>query len=350
MRRSAFAQGSCVALLTAACTACTQNSEPSGGAEQLARAALELGALRDLASPAGAGSAEPHLAPGPNGTLVLSWVERDGEEFVLTYAQLREGKWSAPVGAARGADWVVSAADVPAIEHVTAQVWAAHWRVAAAGGPHAYDIAISVSADAGATWSAPRLLNDDGTATEHGFVSLFAWNGDVGAVWLDGRDLAGEFEDPESAAAAATTLRYARLGPDAGILEQGVIDELVCDCCTTGIARGAGGELLVYRDRTPEEIRDIAVRRRTAAGWSEPVMLGPDGWEIEGCPVNGPAIDADGTCRGRGLVHRAGRSAARAARVLGRCGRRPSSRRSTSTPTGRSGTSTSRSPTLTRPS
>jgi hypothetical protein len=50
----------------------------------------------------------------------------------------------------------------------------------------------------------------------------------------------------------------------------------------------------VYRDRTPEEIRDIVVRREHAGVWSEPVQAGPDHWEIAGCPVNGPAIAARG--------------------------------------------------------
>ena len=60
-------------------------------------------------------------------------------------------------------------------------------------------------------------------------------------------------------------------------------------------AASNAGLLLVYRGRTPEEIRDIFVRRRTETGWSEPIAVGADHWEIAGCPVNGPAIDARGS-------------------------------------------------------
>jgi hypothetical protein len=78
------------------------------------------------------------------------------------------------------------------------------------------------------------------------------------------------------------------------MLEQGVVDKLVCDCCRTDVALTAAGAAVVYRDRSATEIRDIAVRVRTAGGWSEPVRLGPDNWQIAGCPINGPVLDAKG--------------------------------------------------------
>lgn len=278
--------------LAMALSACERRSAPE---PEVAADPLALGPAAVLDSPAGAASAHAHLAALPGGGVVFSWLEQEGEEFVLKHAELRGGSWSPAREVARGSDWVVSAADLAAVVPLGPSLWAAHWRLPGAGSPYAYDIAVSVSADGGATWSAAERLNDDGTPTEHGFVSLFPWGDDVGAVWLDGRELAGEFDTPESAAAAATTLRYARVDKDGRNLEQGIVDDFVCDCCTTDIARGDAGELLVYRDRTPDEIRDIQVRRRTPEGWGEPATLGPDRWEIEGCPVNGPAIDALGS-------------------------------------------------------
>jgi hypothetical protein len=41
------------------------------------------------------------------------------------------------------------------------------------------------------------------------------------------------------------------------------------------------------------EVRDIAVARYESGRWSEPVYPGAEGWRIEGCPVNGPALAAD---------------------------------------------------------
>jgi hypothetical protein len=73
-----------------------------------------------------------------------------------------------------------------------------------------------------------------------------------------------------------------------------LVDDRVCDCCQTDAALAATGPVVAYRDRTPKEVRDIYVIRRTASGWSRPVRTGSDNWQIPGCPVNGPAIAASG--------------------------------------------------------
>jgi hypothetical protein len=56
------------------------------------------------------------------------------------------------------------------------------------------------------------------------------------------------------------------------------------------MARWAGQTLIVYRDRTDDEIRDISVAQRSSLRWGSPKAIHKDGWKIEGCPVNGPAI------------------------------------------------------------
>jgi hypothetical protein len=182
----------------------------------------------------------------------------------------------------------------------------AHWLVLKPDQRYAYDIAYALSDDGGESWSETRILNADTEIAEHGFVSFFGWGEDIGAVWLDGRAIAAlsidelfELEDP-----VGMTLRFARLDAGGRVLERGEIDDLVCDCCQTDAVTSAAGPLIVYRDRTTDEVRDIAIRRAvvTTAGsgdaatarWSEPVVLGPDGWRIDGCPVNGPAMNAAG--------------------------------------------------------
>jgi hypothetical protein len=56
----------------------------------------------------------------------------------------------------------------------------------------------------------------------------------------------------------------------------------------------ARGPIVVYRDRSDEEIRDIAVVRRVDGQWTVPTRVHADNWRIEGCPVNGPSVVADG--------------------------------------------------------
>jgi hypothetical protein len=84
------------------------------------------------------------------------------------------------------------------------------------------------------------------------------------------------------------------LGPEV------LLDERVCDCCQTGAARSGASLVAVYRDRSAEEVRDIAWVRSAGDAWSTPAIVGGDGWKIEGCPVNGPALDGDAS--GRAVV------------------------------------------------
>jgi hypothetical protein len=127
---------------------------------------------------------------------------------------------------------------------------------------------------------------------------MFPWSGGIGAVWLDGRNMApdsGGKRPPEgSKEYGGMTLRFARFGYDGEILDDGEIDNLACDCCQTDVAMVAAGPVVVYRDRTSEEIRDISVARYVDGAWAEPITVSDDQWHIAGCPVNGPTIAADG--------------------------------------------------------
>ncbi|CAN5220641.1 hypothetical protein BH24PSE2_BH24PSE2_24530 [soil metagenome] len=250
----------------------------------------ELVDATPLPSPAGAGSAEPHLTLTPDGQALLSWLEEtDTGMHALRFAVLDGDSWSAPREITRSADWFVNWADFPSVEVLSGPRWAAHWLVKRPGGTYAYDVAISQSLDSGATWSEPFTPHDDGTATEHGFVSLFPWSGAAGALWLDGRRMTGGH-----AGGGAMTLRAAIFGPGGGATGEWLIDDRVCDCCQTDAAVTPDGIVAVYRNRSQDEVRDIAVVRFDGQRWSEPWVIADDGWRIAGCPVNGPAIAARG--------------------------------------------------------
>lgn len=282
--RSLSIAAAALALVLAGCDANPSSGEPS-----------------DLAVPAAVGSGQPHLAVTPDDQAVLSWLEPDGDGYALRFSRLVDGAWSTPGVVARGDDFFVNWADFPAVEPITADVWIAHWLKLTPDAFGAYDIAISLSADGGRTWSEASLLNNDGTMGQHGFVTLFPMQDDIGAVWLDGRRLAEELElfqregelDPE-APLVGMALRHARIAFDGSISERGELDMLVCDCCQTDAAVTETGPVIVYRDRSESEIRDNAIVRQVQGRWQEAVTLGPDDWQIEGCPVNGPAVAARG--------------------------------------------------------
>ena len=106
---------------------------------------------------AAAGSAEPHLAAGPDGGVIMSWLEKDGGGVALRYSVLDGDTWSPVATVASGDDWFVNWADFPSVVAIDEALWAAHWLVKAADGVYEYDVAVSLSTDGGATW----VIGDD---------------------------------------------------------------------------------------------------------------------------------------------------------------------------------------------
>ena len=253
--------------------------------------------LSDLTYPNVEGSAEPHLVVGPTGAVVLSWLEPSPEGHALKFANYSGDVWSTPSSVRNGPNLMANWADFPSVIPVSKNLWVAHWLVLQGGNSYGYDAVAAFSLDGGKHWETPFLLHEDMTPTEHGFVSLFPWDDGVGAVWLDGRNM---IVDGEPAFVGATgeplgmSLRYAQFSETGDRRLSGVVDQLVCDCCQTDTAIANGDVVLAYRDRTSEDIRDIVVRRLEQGKWTEPYTLGPDGWFFPGCPINGPAIAADG--------------------------------------------------------
>ena len=259
-------------------------------------AAPELQPPVELTSPAGEGSAQPHLAVGDGDTVVLSWLEPQADGHALRFSTLTEEAWSQTRTLATGSNWFVNWADFPSVVPIRGGLWAAHWLVTQDEG-YGYDVVLSMSHDAGATWDDPVPLHLDGTPTEHGFVTLFPWQEGIGATWLDGRNFIqdGEFVfETASGEPLGMSLRYALFGSDGERVLTEELDSLVCDCCQTDVALSGDDALLVYRDRTTEEVRDILLQRLSGGDWQPPTVLDPDDWVIGGCPINGPAIDARG--------------------------------------------------------
>jgi hypothetical protein len=81
-------------------------------------------------------------------------------------------------------------------------------------------------------------------------------------------------------------------GADGAEGPEAVVNKRTCECCQTAAAITADGPIVAFRNRTADEVRDIHVSRFTAGQWSNPVLVHEDGWKIDGCPINGPAISA----------------------------------------------------------
>ena len=195
---------------------------------------------------------------------------------------------------AEGTNWFVNWADFPSMTVLPDGSLAAHWLVRSGEGTYAYDVNVARSFDGGASWSKPLAPHRDGTQTEHGFVSLIpASDGSLGAAWLDGRETQpGDGHDAHGG--GAMTLRYAEISRDGALRAETLIDARVCDCCQTAAAMTAEGPVVVFRDRSGTEVRDVSIVRLRNGAWSEPRPVFEDGWQIHGCPVNGPSVAAEG--------------------------------------------------------
>jgi hypothetical protein len=88
------------------------------------------------------------------------------------------------------------------------------------------------------------------------------------------------------------SLRSATFGTDRTQLSEVLVDGRVCECCPTAAAVTSDGVIVAYRNRSPEEVRDIYVSRLQNGKWSEGVAVHNDNWRIAACPVNGPALSA----------------------------------------------------------
>lgn len=267
--------------------------------------------VQDWALPADGHAAQPDLIVAPDGTVLLSWVEAEdsgAHGHTLKFARFTQARWSNPQAIVRGDDWVVSWANTP---HIAAtadgSLWA-HWLQKAGSAKYAADIALVRSGDGGKSWSAPLLVNDDGTATEHGFVSLWPASADtLGVAWLDGRLTAKT--GPAVAGQASSHEAHAKAGPGAPMMtlrtttfdsmlgrhEEQTLDLSTCDCCQTGAALTGTGVVVAYRDRDPAEVRDIYVARFDGGTWQPPNRVHADDWTMPACPVNGPDIAASGS-------------------------------------------------------
>ena len=275
---------------------CSEERKEPAPAQQQAKSAAPQPAVQELPTPAGAGAAEPFLAATRDGVL-LSWLEpvASTDRVALRLARYASGRWSAPRTIIERNDLFVNWADFPSVVEDAKGTLFAHWLQKSGKGTYAYDVRMATSRDGGATWGESFLLNRDGKEAEHGFVTLAALpDGGVGATWLDGRKMTGGGHGGHEAG-GDMGIRYATISADGTIAEDDEVDDRTCECCTTGMTMTSTGPVIVYRDRSADEVRDIAYVTKTASGWTKPARVNADDWKINACPVNGPQIDAIGT-------------------------------------------------------
>ena len=256
--------------------------------------ATENPGLQSVGSPAESNASLPYLIKGSDNLLYMSWVEkRDSSWIDMKYSVLKKGAWRTPEVIASGNNWFVNWADYPMMAVDKHGNMIAHFLAKSSSGTYSYDVNI-VYKPLGGQWSEPVIPHKDGTPTEHGFVTMLPRNdGTFLLSWLDGRNTGGGDHDSDGhGGGGAMTIRTATFDMMGNLTKEAELDSRVCDCCQTGGTMTPNGPVIVYRDRTEEEMRDMSFVRFVDNNWSEPKAVNSDRWKIAGCPVNGPRIAA----------------------------------------------------------
>lgn len=235
-------------------------------------------------------SGESNWVKGWNDKIALSWIEKkDSSNSALMLSILEDDEFSSPKEISSGHDWFVNWADFPEVNAFGNSNLMTHILQKSAQDTYAYDVKLCLSKNHGSTWEKPFKAHSDTTKTEHGFVSKIPLNEDkILVAWLDGRQYG--MAKLDSSIKGQMTLRSAIFDSNGRIIEEYLIDNKVCDCCQTDMAMSPVGPMIVYRDRTDNEIRDISFSILKDDGWTTPAPIFNDQWNIAGCPVNGPSI------------------------------------------------------------
>ena len=169
---------------------------------------------------------------------------------------------------------------------------------------HGTEIKIARSGDGGRTFGAPSSLQSPGAAGDRGWHSLTVDDQGVAHVlWLDHRGLSGpKTEHTHGAArdeidgvamAQKSSLYYASFG--ASVSTERAVTSGVCYCCKSAIVALPGGTLVsAWRHVYAGNMRDMAftMSRDGGASFAPPARVSADGWSINGCPDDGPALAA----------------------------------------------------------
>lgn len=243
-------------------------------------------------------AAAPYLTRNHQGNPVLCWTEKsmEEEEFMVKFSVFdplvdRFGK-PVTVMPSKGTRIHPEGMNKVAFKNDGTVVAVYAERHPTEDNPFAGSIFYTISMDQGKTWSGSAYLHSDTLPTYgRGFFDLVTLpDGEVGAVWLDGR-----FGDSVTGSA----LFFAQTENTMGFGADRQIGEAACECCRTDIFVDGKGDIhiafrkiLFPQEVMGQQVRDMVhiVSSDRGKTFSLPKRISADNWAIAGCPHTGPTL------------------------------------------------------------
>ncbi len=218
----------------------------------------------------------------------LVWIERKGESCGVVKVASWDGQsWSSVKQVAESCELFINWADTPKVAH-NASFTLVSWPSKLGKGTYSYGVKAAIDPESG--FVEPFWLHEDKSESEHGFVTLLAGSDkQIQAIWLDGRAMVNE--------SGTMQLRTRTVSTD-GLGPETLLDNETCECCSTSGTMVDGQVHVAYRNKTADHVRDNFIVSRVNGTWSKPAALETSHWTVQGCPVNGPVLAANGTLLG----------------------------------------------------
>jgi hypothetical protein len=237
----------------------------------------------------------PYFTKDNKGNPVLCWTELNSQDslYRLKYAiyDVQLNKFGKPITVlgSEGSSTAAESMSKVAFKDDGTIVALFNKRFENADNRFASAIYYTISDDEGQTWTEPQFIHSE--ASQNYGRSFFTISrladGEVGAIWLDGR-----FGESEKGSA----LFFARTENGQGFGVDTCLDKNTCECCRTEILIDKNGGIhLAYRGiQTPfgKQTRDMvySFSKDNGKSFDTAKPISKDNWEIEGCPHTGPTL------------------------------------------------------------
>ncbi|MCZ2481000.1 hypothetical protein G9H64_12055 [Aquirufa nivalisilvae] len=229
---------------------------------------------------------DPSFTRKQDGSLVLSWVEKQGDTvlfFRKIWDKTRQS-WSSNELIPIHPEASTHAEGMPKLSYKADGTCILMFELNKPSEKSRFSGDLYYAMEKQGQWSKAQTIHRDTTAgLSHSFGKIFPLaNGEVGALWLDVK-----------LGPKGRTLVYAATSLGQGFGEMRVLDKQTCECCRIdALADNQGNIDLIYRDLNDQGERDMAYIHSNDFGktFTSPVTWMADHWQVNACPHAGPSL------------------------------------------------------------